>query len=224
MAHDHLTEPAFIARYRARFQHTWTDHSSIDDVRFVVLDSETTGFDPRNDRIITIGAVAVQHQEIVLADSFESLLKIERNTSAVTVHGVTRDESGRGVEEPVALELLLDYLKDGVIVGHHIGHDIAALNAAYERNWHLTLANRWIDTLLLSVLLQGDGAFAGQPAIRRLSLEALGDVFHVIPHDRHTAGGDAFITAQIFLRLLRLAVKAGRNTLAPLGESAGDAH
>ena len=44
-------------------------------------------------------------------------------------------------------------------------------------------------------------------------------MFQVIPHDRHTAAGDAFITAQIFLRLLRLALKAGRNTLAPLGES-----
>ena len=109
-------------------------------------------------------------------------------------------------------------------MGHHIGHDIAALNAAYERNWNFTLSNRWIDTLLLSLLLQRDGAFAGQPAIRRLSLEALGDMFQIIPHDRHTAGGDAFITAQIFLRLLRLALKAGRNTLAPLGESTEEAH
>jgi len=224
MAEVHLTEPAFIARYRARLQHTWADDTPIDEVRFVVLDSETTGFDARNDRIVTIGAVAVQHQEIVLADSFESLLKITHNTSAVTVHGVTRDESERGVEEPVALELLLEYLKDGVIVGHHIGHDIAALNAAYERHWSFTLSNRWIDTLLLSLLLQQDGAFAGRPAIRQLSLEALGDMFQVIPHDRHTAAGDAFITAQIFLRLLRLALKAGRNTLAPLEELPEEAH
>jgi DNA polymerase-3 subunit epsilon len=64
----------------------------------------------------------------------------------------------------------------------------------------------------------------GQRRVGRLSLEALGDMFQVIPHDRHTAGGDAFITAQIFLRLLRLALKAGRNTLAPLGESAEEAH
>jgi hypothetical protein len=41
----------------------------------------------------------------------------------------------------------------------------------------------------------------------------------VIPHDRHTAGGDAFITAQIFLRLLRLASRNGRGKLGKLGES-----
>ena len=70
MAQDHLTEPAFIARYRAEFATTWTDDADIDDVRFVVLDSETTGFDARNDRIITIGAVAVQRREIVLGNYF----------------------------------------------------------------------------------------------------------------------------------------------------------
>jgi DNA polymerase-3 subunit epsilon len=224
MAQEHLTGPAFVARYRARFEHTWTDDTSIDAVRFVVLDAETTGFDARTDRIITIGAVAVHQREIVLSDSFESLLKISRNTSAVTVHGVTRDQSEKGVDEPVALESLLDYLKDGVIVGHHIGHDIAALNAACERHWNLTLSNRWIDTLGLAMLLQRDGAFAGRPPIRRLSLEALGDIFQVIPHDRHTAGGDAFITAQIFLRLLRLALKRGRTTLGRLAETVEPDH
>jgi hypothetical protein len=73
------------------------------------------------------------------------------------------------------------------------------------------------------VLLQKDGPFAGQQAIRRLSLEALGDMLQVISHDRHTAAGDAFITAQIFLGLLRLAL-GGRNTLAPLGELPEEAH
>jgi hypothetical protein len=38
----------------------------------------------------------------------------------------------------------------------------------------------------------------------------------VAPHDRHTAGGDAFLTAHVFLRLLRAAKAAGRDTLASL--------
>src|SRR4029077_20377537 len=129
MAHDDLTEPPFISRYRKCFQSTWSDETPIDEVRFVVLDSETTGLDPRTDRIITIGAVAVQNREILLEDSFERLLKVANNTSTVTVHGITRDESRKGIEEPEALESFLDYLKDAVIVGHHIGHDMATLDA-----------------------------------------------------------------------------------------------
>jgi len=50
--------PSFLARYRQRFERTWSDDTPCHDVRFVVLDSETTGLNPRVDRLITVGAVA----------------------------------------------------------------------------------------------------------------------------------------------------------------------
>lgn len=211
-------EPAFIARYRDCFKTTWSDDTSVDRIRFVVLDSETTGLDPRHDRLITIGSVAVLNGEIRLDDSFEALLRVDENTSAVTVHGVTRDESRRGIEEPEALERFLEYVRDGVIVGHHIGHDIATFDAAYERHWGIRLLNRSMDTMDLTLHLEQDGAFAGRPPIRHFTLDALCEMFDVIPHDRHTAGGDAFITAQVLLRLLKLAARYGRTTLARVGE------
>lgn len=211
-------EPAFITRYRDCFKTTWSDDTSVDRIRFVVLDSETTGLDPRHDRLITIGSVAVLNGEIRLDDSFEALLRVDENTSAVTVHGVTRDESRRGIEEPEALERFLEYVRDGVIVGHHIGHDIATFDAAYERHWGIRLLNRSMDTMDLTLHLEQDGAFAGRPPIRHFTLDALCEMFDVIPHDRHTAGGDAFITAQVLLRLLKLAARYGRTTLARVGE------
>ena len=119
-----MTEPALAREYFRCFEETWTDSTPTSSVRFVVLDSETTGLDPRKDRIITIGAVVVENNEIRLDDSFEALLKVDVNTSAVTVHGITREESSRGLDEPEALEQFLPYLKDGVIVGHHIAHDV----------------------------------------------------------------------------------------------------
>jgi len=218
MATEPVTVPAFLARYQALYQDTWSDDTAIERVRFVVLDSETTGLNPNVDRIITIGALAVVGGEILLEDSFSALVKMSRNTEAVTVHGVTRDESLEGIEEPEALERFLHYLKDGVIVGHHIGHDIATLDAAYTRHWGARLSNRSLDTMDLTLHLERDGAFAGRPAIRSFTLDALCAMFGVVPHDRHTASGDAFLTAQVFLRLVRLASKFGRGTLTRICE------
>ena len=213
-----MSQPEFIDRYLRRFDNTWPDSAPIDQVRFVLLDSETTGLDPRKDRLITIGAVAVQNGEIVLEDSYEALLKVAFNTSAVTVHGVTRDEGMAGLDEPVALEQFLDYLKDGVIVGHHIGHDVETFNAGYERHFGFRMLNRSLDTMAVTLLLEQDGAFKGRDQIRGFTLDALCDMFGVIPHDRHTAPGDAFITAQVFLRLLRLAHRFGRTSLGRISE------
>ncbi|HYV62062.1 MAG TPA: exonuclease domain-containing protein, partial [Bryobacteraceae bacterium] len=61
---------------------SWDPGTPVEQVRFVVLDSETTGLDPRKDRIVTIGVIAVVNNEILIEDSFEALLKVEYNSSA----------------------------------------------------------------------------------------------------------------------------------------------
>jgi len=197
---------------------SWPPETPIEQVRFVVLDSETTGLNPRKDRIVTMGAIAVLNHEILIEDSFEALLKVEYNSSAVTVHGVTRDESLAGLDEPEALNQFLRYLGDGIIVGHHIGHDVDTFNAGYERHFGFQMENASLDTMELALHLERDGAFAGRDAIQDFSLDALCAIFNIIPHDRHTAAGDAFITALVFQRLLRLAAKHQRTTLARLLE------
>jgi DNA polymerase-3 subunit epsilon len=213
-----VTVESAFDRYRRHFDSTWPDDTPIDRVRFVSLDLETTGLNPAFDAIVTIGAVAVRGGDIVLGDSFAALLKVAENTTAVTVHGVTRDQSMKGLDEHAALERLLDYLRDGVIVGHHIGHDITAVSAGCRRYWGADLQNRSLDTMDLTLHLERDGAFAGSPPIRKFTLDALCQKFGVVPHDRHTAAGDAFITAQVFLRLVRLAARFGRGTLGAITE------
>ena len=194
----------------------YSDQTPIDDVRFVVLDSETTGLDPRRDKLITIGAVAVCAGEVLLEDSFEVMIQLAYNNSSVTVHGITRDEAAGGIEEREAVAQFLEYLGGGVIVGHHIGHDIEALNCACERHFGFHLANRSLDTMDLTLHLNDAGGFAGRPMAEGFSLDGLCAMFGIAPHDRHTAGGDAFLTALVFQRLLRVAHRTGRNTLAAL--------
>jgi len=224
-----------IQAYRDSWQNAWNDAASIDDVRFVSLDCETTGLDPRKDAIISIGAVTVRGNEILLEDQYEALLKFSYNTSSVVVHGITAEEAAeKGVDEAEALVGLLSFLKNGVIVGHHIGFDVEIIRQACQRRFGLTFHNRWLDTMDLTLNLEKDGMFDQQetaaPFKRRpgenadfsrsrdFSLDGLCRRFGVQPHDRHTAAGDAFITAQIFVKLLRAAKRAGRTNLGQLCE------
>ena len=207
---------AIVQAYVGAFDASWTDETPVEEVRFVALDTETTGPDPQRDRVITIGAVAIRDGEIDLADSFEAMLKIAHNQAAVTVHGVTRDEASDGMDERDALLHLLGYLRDGIIVGHHIGFDIEVLDHACQRHFQMNLSNHRVDTMDLTLHLQDSGAFESGRAPAGFSLDVLCEFFGVEPRDRHTAGGDAFITALIFLRLQRLARHRGRRRLADL--------
>lgn len=211
-----LNSAGVIDVYRRAFGTPRDDSARATSVRFVVLDCETTGLDLRRDRIITIGAVAVNEGQIDLSDVFDALLKIEHNQSSVTVHGITRDEAQSGANEPEALLEFLAYLGDGIIVGHHIGFDIDMLDAACERHFGLALRNRYIDTMDLTLELDALMSKADAPAQQDYSLDALCARFGVLPHDRHTAAGDAFITALVFLKLLSVARKAGRCRLDEL--------
>jgi DNA polymerase-3 subunit epsilon len=216
------------AAYEAALANAPADDAPAGDVRFVVLDCETTGLDAKKDRIITMGAVVVQDGEILLEEQFEALLHISHNTSAVLVHGITAEEAAeQGVTEEEALREFLPYLGNGVIVGHHIGFDVDVLSLACERCFGFSLRNRWLDTMELTLHLEKVGAFekvAGAnaggsvPPFRDFSLDGLCRLFGVSPHDRHTAAGDAFISAQIFLKLLRLARHHDRTTLGQLAE------
>jgi DNA polymerase-3 subunit epsilon len=216
MTRDSLT-PA-LAGYRVRIARDWPEDTPIAGVRFVVLDCEATGLDPRRHRIVSIGAVAVRECQIDLGDSFEALLRVRFNTAATLVHGITRTETRDGLAEPDALAGLLDYVGNGVIVGHHIGYDLAMIDAALTRHagTDAALGNRRLDTADLTRRLAADGAFTKGRAPADLSLDGLCGHFGIVPYDRHTAPGDAFLTAQVLLRLLHIAARCGRSGLGQL--------
>lgn len=184
-----------------------------------MVDCETTGLNVKRDSIVTIGAIAVQNGQILLDDQFEVMLKVAYNTAAVTVHGITREAASlEGIEEAEALKAFLAYLRDGVVVGHHIKFDVDILSECCQRRFGFKLNNRWLDTMDLTLHLEDSGCLGRHNVRNDFSLDGLCRRFSIVPHGRHTAGGDAFMTAQLFLKLLKLARKAGRNTLCSLSE------
>jgi len=184
--------------------------------RFISLDCETTGLDPKRDRIITIGAISLLGTEIRMDDSLEMLLPIAFNTSTVEIHGITADAAREGIEEDEALQAFAEFVSGDILVGHHLGFDLKVLNHAALRQFNVPLANRWFDTMEIALFLVKREAWKPKENLKDYSLDTLCRLFDIIPHDRHTAAGDAFITAQIFLKLRFIALKHGLWNQLPL--------
>lgn len=174
----------------------------INTARFVVLDTETTGFDYENDRMLCIGAIVLQNNSIAVQDSFEVYIEQQKyNQATAQIHGILREHVLDRPKEAEALQQFLDFLGDSIIIAHHTIFDITMINKALERNGLPILKNKTLDTaylykktLLNSYLLDRKDHY---------SLDDLADKFDISKKDRHTALGDAYITAIAFLKILK---------------------
>ncbi|MHA7862716.1 3'-5' exonuclease [Flagellimonas marinaquae] len=192
-----LELPDFWWEYEAYFKESLPD--DIGENTFVVLDTETTGFSLTRDRMLCIGALKLKDNSIVVKDSFEVYVEQEHyDSDSAEIHGILKKSKKDSVTELEALKQFLVYVKNHVLVGHHVMFDINMINAALKRNGLPKLKNKTLDTeslyirtLLISTVVQKK---------ERYSLDDLAKKYSISRKDRHTALGDAFITAIAFLR------------------------
>lgn len=176
--------------------------NSVESTRFVVLDTETTGFDYDNDRILSIGAVVLQNNVIAIRDSFEIYIHQDHyDKKSAQIHGILKDLIRDKPSELEALQQFLPFLGDSIIIAHHTIFDVTMINRALERNGLPLLTNKTLDTaflykktLIMSNLLERKEKYA---------LDDLADKFDISKKDRHTAMGDAYITAIAFLKIVK---------------------
>jgi DNA polymerase-3 subunit epsilon len=196
---DRPVLPAFWTAYEKTFGEKTP--SDLPSVRFVVLDTETTGFDYDNDRMLCIGAITLQNGTIPLQDSLEVFIQQEHyDGESAKIHGILKRGNLERVSELEALQRFLEYVGNAILIAHHAKFDLTMINRALERNGLPKLKNRALDTavlykrtLLLSNLIQRKEVY---------TLDELADKFDISKKDRHTALGDAYITAIAFLKIL----------------------
>ncbi len=214
---DHL--PAFWATYLALFEDRFAKNCSFRDFRFVVFDTETTGFDLKNDRVCQIGAVAVQNNTIQLRDFFDTLVYQDTGggSKVKEIHGLRDKTIQTGMDEKKAVEAFIQYLGNAVIVAHHAAFDIGMINQSLKRHFGpgFKLKNKFLDTAHLEKRLKPLSAYAVEnPA--DYALDILAGKYGIDLHDRHTAIGDAFITALLFLKIVARLEKRGVMTIGSL--------
>lgn len=164
--------------------------------RFVAFSTETTGLDPEKDVILSIGAVAVENNTIIVKDSFEALIFQEKFTPEVALKsGVLKGIPDEKHSESEAIEAFVTYLGNAILVGHRIHFDIAMINSALERLHCGKLKNEALD---IEVMFK---KWKQIPEEKQYSLDELSASFKISKSERHTASGDAFIISLLFQRL-----------------------
>jgi CBS domain-containing protein len=202
-----------------------TDETPLLALDGVVLDTETTGLDTRTARIVQIGAVRLANG-VVCSDHFNSFEirvnpQIPIPAEASRIHGLLdKDVENARTFDNIIRELEA-FLHHDVVIGHNIRYDLKILDRQYRdinREFH---HRRWLDTHLLAQLVQ--------PECKQSSLEEIAAWLGVPLEGRHTALGDAKITAQIFVQLGPKLLEKNIRTLAQaerasrlLGEESGD--
>jgi len=162
----------------------------------VVIDTETTGLDPRKAWVVEIAALRLAGGDIEAATSLRRRIRPPSPIPerATRVHGI---DDVAVSDAPAFAEIwpeFTDFIADSVVIGHSIGFDLAVLKRECERASIRWVHPRALDTGLLGAIVS--------PALADYTLETLASRLGVEVVDRHSALGDAVTAARVFLALL----------------------
>ncbi|MGE4351256.1 MAG: DNA polymerase III subunit epsilon [Bdellovibrionales bacterium] len=166
-------------------------------MREIVLDTETTGFDPlKGDRLVEIGCVEVVNH-LATGTVYHRYFNPERDMpdSAAQVHGLTNEFLADKPLFSQEVDSFLDFIAGDPLVIHNAPFDMGFLNAELTRTGYKILPMaRAVDTLPMARRM-----FPGAPA----SLDALCKRFGVdlSARDFHGALLDARLLAEVYLEL-----------------------
>lgn len=180
------------------------------DLRLLALDLETTGLDPRTDRVLSLGWVPVDGGSIVLGGARRFVVRDEGAAGAgdgggvgqsATVHGLTDDALAAGVPLADAVAALLEALAGRVLLAHFARIETGFVAAACERLWGGAPAFAVVDTFdLEGRALSGQrGARGQEPEPGALRLWAVRERRGLPVYRAHEALTDALACAELYL-------------------------
>ncbi|WP_395944229.1 DNA polymerase III subunit epsilon [Brevundimonas sp.] len=165
--------------------------------REIVLDTETTGFDPKTgDRLIEVGCIEIQDL-LPTGRTFHRFVNPERliPADAIRVHGITDEKVKDAPKFHEIADDLIEFIGDAQMIAHNANFDRNFIDYEYRLCGRpVTGEDRWIDTLKLA-----QTRFPGMPN----SLDALCKRFKVSLVERtlHGALIDARLLAEVYLEL-----------------------
>lgn len=170
--------------------------------RWIVLDVESSGLDPRRDRLLAIAAIAVRVEArravIDLGDSFEIVLQQPEDRAApdrhnILLHGIGVGAQRSGVAPRLALQAFADYAASSPLIAFHAAFDRALIERAFRAEQLAVPEGAWLDLEPLVAVLR--------PEIQARSLDEWMQALGIRCAVRHQAAADTLATAELLLKL-----------------------
>lgn len=161
---------------------------------FTAIDVETTGLNPKTERMIEVGAVKVRGGKIV--DQYESLINPGRRLEAkiIELTGITDEMLMEAPSPEEVMPRLLEFVGNDIMLGHSLMFDYSFIKrlAVNLKLWDVQSTSQGIDTLKIARHFLTD--------LESRSLPFLCKYFE-IPHKAHRAMEDAKATALLYEKL-----------------------
>lgn len=166
----------------------------------VVYDCETTGLNTKTDNIISIGAVKIKGNKILINESIHIFIEQEEEIShkSITIHQIRNCDLKGAIPVNEAIERFLYYIGNRKLVGYYLEFDIAMINRYVKPMFGITLPNQreevsaiYFDKKIARIP-QGNIDLRFDTILEDLNLPRL---------QAHDALNDAIMTAMMYLKL-----------------------
>ncbi len=176
----------------------------------IAFDSETTGLDTSQARMIQIGAVRIRHGQVDSGQTFEALINpgVPIPPESQAIHGISDADVAGAADFSEVVGAFDAWREDSVLIGYAAGFDLAMLKREKGLAGLEWSVPRCVDVRYLVNLLG--------PNLPDFSLDTIAGWVGVEIEHRHSALGDAIATAEIFVALIPRLRERGIRTLAEL--------
>lgn len=180
----------------------WKREPESAEERWVVLDVETTGLDPRRAELLAVAALGVhcdwtgRRLSLCPGDSLSVRLRparVSADRANVLVHGLGTGRQREGLPPPEALAAVLRFTRGARLLAFHAAFDRALLQRQLRRHLGQRLEGEWLDIAQLCRT-----AHAGVPA---RSLDEWLAYLGIDCLSRHDAAADVLAEAELLQRI-----------------------
>lgn len=156
----------------------------IPSVRKVALYIETTGLNPNKDKILSIGGISIENNQIMIEHSLE--IELDKNKIINSKELI--------YEEAQAIETLINFIGNATLIGHRIHHDIEIINQYLSKLQSGRIKNNILDVEVMQIRI------LDHPS-KEYAFEELLSYYKIEKPYIETAGNAAYMIALLFLKM-----------------------